>query len=144
MFGNSRLVGADEQQTYLLLRRAAPDDNQLVALYGINRGNRKAYLHVEQMQASADLGALLPTSATLQRQLKSTGELDLPKLTGEPDAQWLTLISRALNLDATSRVSLTGAKAAAWRDALIGSGVRAARMELGDSQAKGLRIELLR
>lgn len=44
-----------------MLRRAAPDDNQLVALYGINRGNRKAYLHVEQMQASADLGELLPT-----------------------------------------------------------------------------------
>ena len=144
MFGNSRLVGADEQQTYLLLRRAAPDDNQLVALSGINRGNRKAYLHVEQMQASADLGELLPTPATLQRQLKSTGELDFPKLASEPDDQWLTLISRALNLDATSRVSLTGAKASAWRDGLISKGVRAARMELGNEQAKGLHIELLR
>jgi hypothetical protein len=39
---------------------------------------------------------------------------------------------------------LTGAKASAWRDALINNGVRAARMELGDSDAKGLRIELLR
>ena len=55
VFGNSKLVGSDEQQSYLLLRRAAPDQNQLVALYGINRGNRKAYLQVEQMQASADL-----------------------------------------------------------------------------------------
>ena len=144
VFGNSKLVGSDEQQSYLLLRRAAPAQNQLVALYGINRGNRKAYLHVEQMQASADLGELLPTSATLQRQLKSTGELDFPKLAGDPDTQWLTLISRALNLDATSRVSLTGAKAGAWRDALIANGVRASRLELGDGQAKGLRIELLR
>ena len=144
VFGNSKLTGSDEQQTYLLLRRAAPEQNQLVALYGINRGNRKAYLHVEQMQASTDLGELLPTSATLQRQLKSTGELDLPKLTGEPDAQWLTLISRALNLDTTSRVSLTGSQASAWRDALINKGVRAARMELGNSQANGLHIELLR
>ena len=144
IFGNSKLVGSDEQQTYLLLRRAAPEQNQLIALYGINRGNRKAYLHVEQLQASADLGELLPTSATLQRQLKSTGELDFPKLSGEPDAQWLTLISRALNLDATSRVSLTGAQASAWRDALINNGVRAARMELGNGQAKGLHIELLR
>ena len=128
----------------MLLRRAAPRENQLVALYGINRGSRKGYLHVEQLQASADLGELLPTSATLQRQLKSTGELDFPKLADEPDAQWLTLISRALNLDSTSRVSLTGAKASAWRDGLISKGVRAARLELGDSDAKGLRIELLR
>ncbi len=144
VFGNSKLVGSDDQQTYLLLRRAAPEDNQLVALYGINRGGRKAYLHVEQLQAGADLGELLPTSATLQRQLKNTGELDFPKLVGEPQAQWLTLISRALNLDVTSRVSLTGAKASAWRDALINSGVRAARMELGESPAKGLHVELLR
>ena len=144
VFGNAKLVGSDEQQTYLLLRRAAPRENQLVALYGINRGSRKGYLHVEQLQASADLGELLPTSATLQRQLKSTGELDFPKLADEPDAQWLTLISRALNLDSTSRVSLTGSKASAWRDGLISKGVRAARLELGDSDAKGLRIELLR
>ena len=144
MFGNSKLVGADDQQSYLLMRRAAPEQNQLVALYGINRGGRKAYLHVEQLQASADLGELLPTSATLQRQLKSTGELDFPKLTGEPGAQWVTLIARALNLDVTSRVSLTGTHAAAWRDALIKGGVRAARMDLGTKPAKGLHLELLR
>ena len=144
VFGNSKLVGADDQQSYLLMRRAAPEQNQLVALYGINRGGRKAYLHVEQLQASADLGELLPTSATLQRQLKSTGELDFPKLTGEPGAQWVTLIARALNLDVTSRVSLTGTHAAAWRDALIKGGVRAARMDLGTKPAKGLHLELLR
>ena len=144
VFGNSKLVGADDQQSYLLLRLAAPEHNQLVALYGITRGNRKAYLHVEQLQANADLGELLPTSATLLRQLKSTGKLDFPKLTGGPEAQWLTLISRGLNLDATSRVSLNGAQASAWRDALINSGVRAARMEVGDSQSPGLSIELLR
>ena len=144
VFGNSKLVGADDQQSYLLLRLAAPEHNQLVALYGITRGNRKAYLHVEQLQANAELGELLPTSATLLRQLKSTGKLDFPKLAGEPDAQWLTLISRGLNLDATSRVSLSGAHASAWRDALINSGVRAARMEVGDSQTPGLSIELLR
>ena len=144
IFGNSKLVGADGEQSYLLIRLAAPEQNQLVALYGITRGNRKAYLHVEQLQASGDLGQLLPTSATLQRQLKSTGELDLPALTAEPDAQWLTLISRALNLDATSRVSLSGVHAAAWRDGLIKSGVRAARIELGENPVQGLRVELLR
>ncbi|KQB52116.1 hypothetical protein AQS70_04105 [Pseudomonas endophytica] len=144
VFGNSKLVGADDRQSYLLMRRAAPDHNQLITFYGINRGGRKAYLHVEQLQANTDLGQLLPTSATLQRQLKSAGELAFPKLTGEPDAQWVTLIARALNLDAASRVNLTGTDASAWRDALIKSGVGAARIELGTKPAQGLHLKLLR
>ncbi|MBK3511356.1 DUF4892 domain-containing protein [Pseudomonas sp. MF6747] len=143
VFGNAKLVGADGQQEYLLLRLAAPQDNSLVALYGITRGNRRAYLHVEQLDASA-LGDLLPTSATLLRELKSTGELDFPALGAEPDATWLTLISRGLNLDATLRVSLTGPTAEAWRQGLIDSGVRAARMETGTGDAKGLHLHLIR
>ncbi|MGB8921863.1 MAG: DUF4892 domain-containing protein [Pseudomonas sp.] len=144
VFGNSKLYGADEQQAYLLLRLAAPKDNTLVALYSITRGNRKAYLHVEQFEASAALGELLPTSATLLRQLKSTGELNLPKLVGDPDDTWLRLISRGLNLDTTQRVTISGPKAEAWRQALIGQGVRAARMEAGSADSAGLRIDLLR
>ncbi|MBV4457224.1 DUF4892 domain-containing protein [Pseudomonas sp. COR58] len=144
VFGNAKLYGADEQQAYLLLRLAAPRDNTLVALYGITRGNRKAYLHVEQFESAAPLGDLLPTSATLLRQLKGTGELDFPKLTGEPDDTWLRLLSRGLNLDTTLRVTVSGPKAEAWRQALIGSGVRAARMETGSGDGPGLRIDLLR
>lgn len=94
VFGNAKLFGADDQQAYLLLRLAAPQDNSLVALYSITRGNRRAYLHVEQFEASAPLGDLLPTSATLLRQLKDTGRLDLPKLGADPQPVWLTLLSR--------------------------------------------------
>ena len=144
IFGNAKLVGADGQQEYLLLRLAAPQDNALVALYGITRGNRRAYLHVEQMNASAPLGALLPTSATLLRELKSTGELDFPALGAEPDATWLTLISRGLNLDTTLRVSLAGPHAEAWRQALVDTGVRAARLETGTAETKGLHLHLIR
>ncbi|KAA5843255.1 DUF4892 domain-containing protein [Pseudomonas chlororaphis] len=144
VFGNAKLYGADAQQAYLLLRLAAPNDNSLVALYSITRGNRRAYLHVEQFDASTPLGELLPTSATLLRQLKDTGELDLPKLGGEPQPTWLTLLSRGLNLDTTLRVSVSGPNAEAWRQALIGQGVRAARMETGSREAPGLRLELLR
>jgi hypothetical protein len=86
----------------------------------------------------------LPTSATLLRELKSTGELDFPALGAEPDATWLTLISRGLNLDATLRVSLTGPTAEVWRQGLIDSGVRAARMETGTSETKGLHLHLIR
>jgi hypothetical protein len=144
VFGNAKLYGADDQQAYLLLRLAAPRDNTLVALYSITRGNRKAYLHVEQFEASAPLGELLPTSATLLRELRSTGELDFSTLRDAPDETWLRLISRGLNLDTTLRVSISGANAEAWRQALIGQGVRAARMETGSAEGSGLHIELLR
>lgn len=144
VFTNAKLYGADDQQSYLLLRLAAPQDNTLVALYSITRGNRKAYLHVEQFDAAAPLGELLPTSATLLRELKSTGELDFPKLNADPDATWLRLLSRGLNLDITLRVSISGPNAEAWRQALIGQGVRAARMEAGSAESPGLHIELLR
>ena len=144
VFGNAKLVGADGQQEYLLLRLAAPQDNSLVALYGITRGNRRAYLHVEQLDASAPLGELLPTSATLLRELKSTGELDFPALGAEPDDTWLTLISRALNLDTTLRVSLSGPQAEAWRQALVEKGVRTARLETGTGETQGLHLHLIR
>jgi hypothetical protein len=144
VFGNAKLYGADNEQAYLLLRLAAPKDNTLVALYSITRGNRKAYLHVEQFESAAPLGELLPTSATLLRELKSTGELDLPKLTDAPDDTWLRLISRGLNLDTTLRASVSGPNAEAWRQALIVQGVRAARLETGSVEGSGLHIELLR
>ncbi|RYE94224.1 MAG: DUF4892 domain-containing protein, partial [Oxalobacteraceae bacterium] len=47
-------------------------------------------------------------------------------------------------LDATLRVSLTGANAEAWRLALIDKGVRAARLETGAGDAKGLHLHLIR
>jgi hypothetical protein len=144
VFGNAKLYGADSGQAYLLLRLAPPADNTLIALYAITRGNRKAYLHVEQFEANAPLGDLLPTSATLLRQLKDTGVLDLPRLAGEPDDAWLRLLSRALNLDTGLRVSIAGPQAEVWRQALIGQGVRAARMETASDDAKGLHLELLR
>jgi hypothetical protein len=144
VFGNAKLYGADNGQSYLLLRLAAPADNTLVALYGITRGNRRAFLHVEQFQSGSPLGDLLPTSATLLRELKSTGELELPMLTAEPQEPWITLLSRGLNLDSTLRVTLSGDQREAWRQALVAKGVRAARLEAGDRKNPGLTLELIR
>jgi hypothetical protein len=90
------------------------------------------------------LGDVLPTSATLLRQLKSTGVLSLPKLTGEPQDVWATLLSRGLNLDGNLRVTVSGADAEAWRQALIAKGVRAARIEAGSGDKPGLFVELIR
>ncbi|RBL67254.1 DUF4892 domain-containing protein, partial [Pseudomonas sp. MWU13-2625] len=47
-------------------------------------------------------------------------------------------------LDTTLRISLSGKQAEAWRQALIGQGVLASRMETGSTDAAGLHFELLR
>ena len=126
------------------LLRHKPDSDTLVALYSITRGNRRALLHVEEFQASAPLGELLPTSATLLRELKSSGDLELPMLTGAPREPWITLLSRGLNLDSTLRVTLSGPQGEAWREALVKNGVRAARLEAGNKPTQGLTFELIR
>lgn len=143
VFGNSTLYGSDDQQAYALLRLAEPNQDSLVALYSITRGNRRAYLHAELLAASQPLATVLPTPATLSRQLKSTGELRLPGQ-DKPQEAWTELLARSLNLDSTLRVSLSGAQAEAWREALIEQRVRAARLEIGESTGDGLRIDVLR
>jgi len=143
VFGNSTLYGSDNQQAYALLRLAEPRHDSLVAIYSITRGNRRAYLHAELLTADQPLAKVLPTPATLSRQLKSTGELRLPGQ-DEPKPEWTELLARSLNLDSTLRVSLSGANAEAWREALIEERVRAARLEVGESSGDGLRIDVLR
>lgn len=84
VFGNAKLYGPDEQQAYLLVRLAAPQENSLVAVYSITRGNRRAYLQAEELKADAPLGELLPSPATLLRLLKANGELTLSHVPAEP------------------------------------------------------------
>ncbi|VFT24641.1 putative lipoprotein [Pseudomonas aeruginosa] len=86
VFGNAKLYGPDEQQAYLLVRLAAPQENSLVAVYSITRGNRRAYLQAEELKADAPLGELLPSPATLLRLLKANGELTLSHVPAEPAA----------------------------------------------------------
>src|SRR5690554_3485845 len=143
VFGNARLYGPDNQQGYMLLRLAEPRADSLLALYMITRGNRRAYLHAERLDADAPLGELLPSAATLLRQLREDGQLHLHGL-GEPQSEWTRLLVRALSLDTTLRVALSGPHAAAWRDALVAERLRAGRLELGAEEADGLRVQLLR
>src|SRR5690606_7225436 len=44
VFGNALLNGGDDQQAYALLRLAGEQADSLLALYGVTRGNRRAYL----------------------------------------------------------------------------------------------------
>lgn len=143
VFGNATLYGSDDQQAYALLRLAEPQHDSLLALYSITRGNRRAYLHAEQLDAEAALGELLPTPATLLRQLRSDGQLQLPD-EARADSAWVEALARSLNLDSTLRVSLSGREAPAWREALIAKRVREARLELGEGAGETLHVRLLR
>ncbi|MGC3075118.1 DUF4892 domain-containing protein [Pseudomonas aeruginosa] len=144
VFGNAKLYGPDEQQAYLLVRLAAPQENSLVAVYSITRGNRRAYLQAEELKADAPLGELLPSPATLLRLLKANGELTLSHVPAEPAGSWLELLVRTLRLDTGVRVELSGKHAQEWRDALRGQGVLNSRMELGQSEVEGLHLNWLR
>ncbi|MGG2397054.1 DUF4892 domain-containing protein [Pseudomonas sp. SH1-B] len=143
VFDNSTLYGSDDQQAYALLRLAEPNHESLLALYSITRGNRRAYLHAEQLDADAPLGTLLPTPATLLRQLRSDGQLQLP-VDAQADSAWGEVLARSLNLDSTLRVSLSGNQAPAWRESLMAQRVRESRLELGDSEGDTLNVRLLR
>ncbi len=143
VFGNATLYGSDDQQAYALLRLAEPNHESLLSLYSITRGNRRAYLHAEQLDAEAPLGELLPTPATLLRQLRTDGQLKLPD-EAQADSAWVEVLARSLNLDSTLRVALAGSQAEAWREALIEQRVREARLELGDAADDALSVRLLR
>lgn len=144
IFSNARLLGADEQQGFFLLRLAAPDADTLVAVYTVTRGNRRVSMHVEQFVADAPLGDVLPAPATVLSELRNTGMLDYPAMASVPAAPWVTLLSRALNLDSSLRVTVAGQGAAAWRAALVAAGVRQTRLELGALEQPGLHLSLIR
>ena len=127
----------------MLLRLGSAYPDSLVALYGITRGNRRAYLHVEQLDNSGPLAPALPAATTLLRQLREDGRLTLPQLQAV-EANWSELLARTLNLDSTLRVSISGSQAAAWQAALQEQGVRAVRLQLDVEEGDGLILQQLR
>ncbi len=143
IFGQSRLYGPENQQGYLLVRLNGGTADSLVAMYAITRGNGRSYLHVEQMQAGRSLEEILPTPATLLRQLRDTDLLQFERL-GAVRADWLQVLTRTLQQDSTLRVSLSGQAAPLWYEALIGQGVRTWKLELDEGDEPGLRIRRLR
>lgn len=144
VFGNSKLYGPDDQQAYLLVRLAAPHENSLLAVYTITRGNRRAYLHAEQLDSGVALGELLPSPSTLMRLLKANGELTLSHVPEQPGGAWLDLLVRTLRLDTGVRVELAGKHAGDWRTALTAQGVLDARLEQGKDDSDGLHLTWLR
>jgi len=140
VFGNARLYGPDDQQSYLLYR--LPGQDSLLAFYAITRGNRRSYLHIEQLDSPAALGELLPAATTLLRQLREKGSLALPL--PEPSPVWAERLAQTLNLASTMRVRLEGRHASAWQQALLAQRVRASRLEAAENGEDGLTLVWLR
>ena len=144
VFDNARLYGPDDRQAYALFRIAEGEQDNLLALYAITRGNGRGFLHAEYFQAEQLPDDLLPTPTTLERQLRIDNQLSLVRLTGQPDPQWVKLLVRALNQNSTMRISMAGEQAAAWRDAMVEQGLRASRVELeADYKQAGLLLQRL-
>ena len=142
IFGNPRLYGPDDQQDYLLVRLAEPSSETLIAVYGITRGNRRAYLHVEQLDARDSIADLLPNPATLLRVLKNSSLLRLPGLPVAPDTRWVEVLVRAFKLDSTLPLVISGPGAEQWRTALLQSGLKESRLFLGITRAADLQFEI--
>lgn len=141
---NTRLLGSDDQQAFLLMRQEAGQHDTLVAVYCVMRGNRRVALHVERLAPETSLGVIPPTPGTLLRELRDAATLEFPDLTAAPEPEWVALLARTLNLDSSLRVRLTGASATQWQTALANAGVRAARLSSQPSDSPGLTLELAR
>lgn len=141
VFGNARLYGPDDRQVYALLARH--DAQELFALYAVTRGNGRNMLHVEQFNAEHLPEVLYPAAGTLLLQLRKDGRLQLDD--GEGNARMAVAeLARALNRDGSLRVAIGGMQAEHWREQLVNAGVRAARLELSDSDDAATFAEVLR
>ena len=129
------LYGPDDQQGLLVLQLAEPQT--VLTLYGITRGNRRGYLHAERLQASQPLPELLPTAATLLKELQRDGQLLLPALGKEPAQPWIARFAAALALNGDVAVTLGGDQAVTWQNALRDAGIRAPRLQTDDGRAAG-------
>lgn len=143
VFGNAQLNGGDDQQAYALLRLKSGQDDQLLALYAVTRGNRRSYMLVEQLQTTEPLGELLPAPATLLRLLRAGEALSLDA-GAVPRQDWIERLSATLRQDVTLRVLLRGPHAMAWRDALVAGGIRATRLEAEEAAGGELSLSRVR
>lgn len=124
------------QQGLLVLQLAEPQT--VLTLYGITRGNRRGYLHAERLQAGQPLPELLPSAATLLKELQRDGQLLLPALERAPEQPWIARLAAALALNGDVAVTLGGDQADAWQRALREAGIRAPRLQTEASRAAGL------
>lgn len=132
----SRLYGPEAGQYYAALRLDT-EPQRFVSLYAITRGNRRVYLHTEQFTpATPVMEAILPTPATLIKQIDAEGYIAVPAFDLQDEdndlrTDWLDQLNRMLRTDRTLRVEIQGEQAQAFVDGLVDRGIRRERLQLG-------------
>lgn len=133
---NSRLYGPDERQAYSVFR--LQQQSELVVVYAVTRGNGRGMLHLEHFRADKLPTALLPQPSTLLRLLREDTAVQLSQAPLEPDAQWLDMLQRMLNLDRSLHFTIGGINAKAWHEK-----INNARLQLASDQQPKLTLKLL-
>jgi hypothetical protein len=112
VFGVSELYGPDEQQFYDALELEEEGHRYTLALYTVQRGNRRIYSQLDLLAlADADPVDLSITPAALLTQLRERGSVVLSVLregqTG-PEAQQVDALVQALQRDSRLRLHVVG------------------------------------
>ncbi|TVP88775.1 MAG: DUF4892 domain-containing protein [Pseudomonadaceae bacterium] len=135
----ARLYGPEAGQYYAALRLDT-EPQRFVSLYAITRGNRRVYLHTEQFTPTEPvMEALLPTPATLIKQIDAEGYIAVPAFDLQDEdnnlrTDWLDHLNRMLRTDRTLRVEIRGEQGQAFVDGLIERGIRPERLQMGDQE----------
>ncbi len=134
-FGIKQLYGLDQHQSYSVFSLASNNGTEYVALYGVLRGNKRSYVHVDSIQSSVDLN-LFSSSAVVENQLQLRGVFALSNLGAEgvSDAQ-LSELAKVLRNNGSWQLAVVGIN----RESISLEG----QLELSHAAAKSLEARLL-
>ncbi|MCJ8167763.1 DUF4892 domain-containing protein [Atopomonas sediminilitoris] len=138
---NAKLYGPDDGQMMAVLRGKLDDRERVVVLYGITRGNRRVYLHMDEFFPAQSLDVQAPESGTLLLQLNEEDQVSLPDWPAKPEQPWLNALQQVLRRDFVLRLALSGPSAAAWHEALLAAGVPSSRVSLDPQAADVLTLQ---
>ncbi len=92
-FAIKQLYGLDQHQSYSVFTVSNERTTEYVVLYGVLRGNKRSYVHVESIQSPVDLD-LFSSSAVIENQLQLQGVFALSDIgaSGISEAQLKELV----------------------------------------------------
>lgn len=107
-FGIKLLYGLDQHQHYSVFSIETTGGNEYIALYGVLRGNKRSYVHVDSIKSRVNL-ELFSSSEVIENQLQAYGAFALSdfKTEGVADAQ-LNALVRVLKANPRWQLAVVG------------------------------------
>lgn len=108
-FGVKQLYGLDQAQRYLAMKTLTPDWPYRV-IYISQRGNKRIYLHIEDVRPAETLGEIAPSVSTILSELNANGWYAIPatKSGYELDSEQLNSIVELIAQKPFMRLYLVG------------------------------------